>query len=50
MFNLGHFAGWGYLVGFDTAEHRITDDEILLVSIPKMTKFSKDDNPVEDRP
>ena len=36
IFNLNRFAGWGKLVHFDTAEYKITDEEILLVSIPKL--------------
>ena len=33
---MGHLAGWGSLVHFDTAEHEITDEETLLLSIPKL--------------
>ena len=35
-FNWDRLAGWGSLVHFDTAEYKITDEEIPLVSIPKL--------------
>ena len=36
IFNWWNFAGWGNLVHVDTKEYKITDGEILLVSIPKL--------------
>ena len=57
MLNWGYFAGWGNLVHFDPEEYKITDGEVLVVSIPKLAgqwkiihDFKPTDYPQENIP